>query len=402
MKKIPRFGLLVALLLVAVLTVAALPAAVLALAHPIACYGDVTLDFAPAPVGTVIDIYIGADATPSATTTVTAAGDYDYGPVQLWEDDSRHGEALSYTVNGFAATTVPASPVFGWENQEVDLTAVSGPQPPQVTTNAATGKTHNSATLNGNLDIGEYTSVNVYFEYGLTATYGSMSGVANVGASGAFSQSIGGLTPSTLYHFRAVADTVLPSNSVSDLGGDLTLTTLVGPDWPHDVSLGTGLNIISTPVWLDSASDTVSDIIPTGYNGGYRWTGTSFASLTTSYVWKPLEAFYVDVDAGTTATFVPTTDMKAPNTRTLGSNRWYLIGASPLDGFGTQTMDVVLAGLANNWVNVVKPPLNQAGGSCTVATANTLSLSEFEGALVFVGSATTRTIVGFCVTPLEP
>ena len=401
MKKIPRFGLLVALLLVAVLTVAALPAAVLALANPIACYGDVTLDTAAAPVGTVINIYIGTDVTATATTTVTTAG--QYGPVQVWEDDSRHGEALSYTVNGFAATTDPASPVFGWANQEVDLTAVSGPQPPQVTTNAATGETHNSATLNGNLDIGGYTSVNVYFQYGLTAAYGSTSGVANVGASGAFSQSIGGLTPSTTYHFRAVADTVLPANSVSDLGGDLTFTTSLGPDWPHDVSLGTGLNIISTPIWLDSASDTVSDIIPPAdYNGGYRWTGTSFASLSTSYVWKPLEAFYVDVDAGTTATFVPTTDMKAPNTRVLQSNKWYLIGSSPLDGFGTQTMDVVLAGLANNWVNVVKPPLNQAGGSCTLATANTLSLSEFEGALVFVGAGTTRTIVGFCTTPLEP
>ena len=400
MRKIPRFGLLVALLLVAVLTVAALPAAVLATSHPIACHGDVTLDAAAAPVGTVILIYVGADVTSSATTTVTTAG--EYGPVQLWEDDSRHGEALSYTVGGFAATTVPASPVFGWANQDVDLTAVSGPQPPQVTTNAATLVTHNSATLNGNLDIGEYTSVNVYYQYGLTTSYGSTSGVANVGASGAFSQSIGGLTPSTLYHFRAVADTVLPANSVTDLGGDLTFTTLVGPDWPHDVSLGAGLNVISTPVWLDSDSDTVADIIPTGYNGGYRWTGTTFTSLTTSWVWKPLEAFYVDVDAGTTATFVPTTDMKAPNTRTLASKRWYLIGSSPLDGFGTQTMDVVLAGLGTNWVNVVKPPLNQAGGSCTVATASTLSLSEFEGAFVYVGALTTRTIVGFCITPLEP
>ncbi|MCK4963685.1 MAG: hypothetical protein KAS54_01285, partial [Dehalococcoidia bacterium] len=63
MRKIPRFGLLVALLLVAVLTVAALPAAVLATSHPIACHGDVTLDAAAAPVGTVILIYVGADVT---------------------------------------------------------------------------------------------------------------------------------------------------------------------------------------------------------------------------------------------------------------------------------------------------------------------------------------------------
>ena len=116
----------------------------------------------------------------------------------------------------------------------------------------------------------------------------------------------------------------------------------------------------------------------------------------------PLEAFYVDVNAGTTATFVPTTDMKAPNTRTFYGNRWYLVGSSPLylDGFADQTMDVVLAGLANNWVNVVKPPLNQAGGSCTAANADTLVLPAFEGAWVFVGTVLTGTIVGFCYTPL--
>ena len=125
MRKIHRFGLLVGLLLVGALVVAAYPAPVLAGAHPIACYGDVSLGGSPAPVGTAIGIYIGADATPSATTTVTTAG--QYGPVQLWADESRHGQALSYKVNGFPATTNPANPVFGWGNQEVDLEGINGP-----------------------------------------------------------------------------------------------------------------------------------------------------------------------------------------------------------------------------------------------------------------------------------
>jgi hypothetical protein len=168
--------------------------------------------------------------------------------------------------------------------------------------------------------------------------------------------------------------------------------------------LGEGLNIVSTPVQLDEDFDTVAEIIPVGYNGGFRWSGSAWVDIA-GWVWKPLEAFYVDVDAGATATFVATTDTLAPITRTLLiPNKWYLVGSSPLwdGGFADQTMDVVLAGLDTNFTNVVKPPLNQAGGSCTWMNADTLVLPPFEGVWVLTGSGLNKTIAGFCTTPLGP
>ena len=95
--------------------------------------------------------------------------------------------------------------------------------------------------------------------------------------------------------------------------------------------------------------------------------------------------------------------MKAPNTRTLASNKWYLIGSSPFGGSGCQTMDEVLVNLVSNWSIVVQPTAaNQAGDSCTVDTPTALTLCAYEGAFVYVGAGTTRTIVGFCTTPLKP
>ena len=162
MRKIPLLGLPVSLLLVAVLLVAAITApAVLATSTPMLTWGDVTLDGSAAPVGTTVDVYVGADTVASASFTVTTAG--QYGSIVVFADDSRYGEALTYEVNGFVGTKQgPDAGVFGLANQEVDLAAVSGPQPPTVTTGTASGVTHSSATLNGNLDIGAYSTAKAY------------------------------------------------------------------------------------------------------------------------------------------------------------------------------------------------------------------------------------------------
>jgi len=392
------------------LTTALLVAAVMAVAIPMAVEAGypyspfectVFVDGDPADAGLPVQGYIGGVAkglggVPVDTGDPPATADNECMLI-LDITDAEIGQEVTFKVDGILATTSPSHVYASASPQTVQLDITSS-IPPTVTTVAASPVSDESATLRGTLDtMGEFTSVDVYFKYGLTDSYGSTTSAVTKTATGPFSAPISGLDPVTEYHYMAVGG----YDSQDAVGLDMTFTTLAEPVWPHELSLGDGLNIISTPVWLDSASDTVADIIPTGYNGGYRWTGTSFVSLSAYYVWKPLEAFYVDVDAGTTATFDPTSDMKAPNTRTLYSNRWYLIGSSPFGGSGCQTMDDVLVNLANNWSIVVKPTAaNQTGASCTVNNP-ALTLCAYEGAFVYVGAGTTRTIVGFCNMPVD-
>lgn len=380
MRKIPRFGSLAAMLMVAVLLVAAISTPVLAFAHPCPCYGTVTLDGDPAPVGTVIEIFIGQDGTPSDTYLVEKEGEY---LTDVWADSDRDDEELRYTVGGFPALQ---KGVFGNEGQEIDLTATTGPQPPQVTTNDANPIGHNSATLNGYVDIGEYSPVIVYFEYDGLKTP-EMSRVAD----GAFSYPVTGLNPLTTYNFKAVAE----YDTSTVMGNPRSFTTMEGPEWPITIPLNENTwNVISTPVWLDKDYDRSDEILSGDDWDGLRWTGSRWSSLSKSYTWEPLEAFYVTGSDG--ATFHPMVpedgEPMVPNDRKLSRDKWALIGSSPVDGKSDMAIGDVLAGLNDNYVNVFIPA---SGASCTVGNCDGITLQAFSGAWVFVGGESTRTIVGF-------
>lgn len=91
--------------------------------------GDVTVDGADAPVGTVIDVYVGTEATARATTTVTVPGEY---AVVLEGTDADVGLAVTFMFGTLTATATPANPLFArYAPQTVDLAfvAVVGPQP---------------------------------------------------------------------------------------------------------------------------------------------------------------------------------------------------------------------------------------------------------------------------------
>jgi len=100
---------------------------------------------------------------------------------------------------------------------------------PTVTTLAATAITGTGATLNGSANPQNEGVMITSFEYGLTVGYGStapavptpVSGVSTVNISAI----IGGLTPSTLYHFRAKG----MIGATPYYGLDLTFTTLALP-----------------------------------------------------------------------------------------------------------------------------------------------------------------------------
>ena len=129
MRRIPLLRLPLSLLLVAVLVIAALP--IVALAQQpsqvanMLIWGNVTLDGTAAQIGTTVEIFIGADTTPSGSRDVFAAG--EYGGIVVSALDTRFGEDLTYKVNGIVATKRgPDDGVFGLKNQVVNLEAISG------------------------------------------------------------------------------------------------------------------------------------------------------------------------------------------------------------------------------------------------------------------------------------
>ena len=96
---------------------------------------------------------------------------------------------------------------------------------PAVVSTAATVVTINTATLNGTINANNAT-VTSGFEYGLTAAYGTAVAGVPASVTGAtvtpVNAAISGLTPCTLYHYRAKGI----SGGLTVNGADMTFTTL--------------------------------------------------------------------------------------------------------------------------------------------------------------------------------
>jgi len=100
--------------------------------------------------------------------------------------------------------------------------------PPTVTTDAAAPVTTTTAQLNGTVNANG-TSTTVTFEYGTTTGYGTTVTADQSPATGnadtAVSKAISGLTPGTVYHYRAVG----VNAHGTTYGEDRTFITTVGP-----------------------------------------------------------------------------------------------------------------------------------------------------------------------------
>ncbi len=116
---------------------------------------------------------------------------------------------------------------------EREVTVLPPAQPPEATSAPATGVTDTGASLNGSVNpMGRKTTFR--FEYGTTTAYGSVTSTASAGSGSSavpVSAPVGGLAPSTTYHFRLSATNV--ANTVH--GGDLTFTTAATPPPPPPV-----------------------------------------------------------------------------------------------------------------------------------------------------------------------
>jgi hypothetical protein len=153
-----------------------------------------------------------------------------------------------------------------------DQSFVTTAQAPTAQTQAATLITASSATLNSYVDPAG-ASTTIYYQYGLTTSYGSTTITGNIGTSaGNYGTSISSLSPGTIYHFRIVAY----NSGGTTYGGDMSFTTTS--------SAPTAQTLAATLVTTTSASLNGS-INPNGADTtAYFQYGltTSYGSTTTS------------------------------------------------------------------------------------------------------------------------
>jgi hypothetical protein len=138
----------------------------------------------------------------------------------LFEVDKGRRQIFKFTPGGQRSTFIASG------LSEPTFIALERPTPtptPAVTTNPATFVASNSATLNGLVDPHGLPTT-VYFQYGTTTSYGSLttSQSQTGNTSQTISANIGGLSASTMYHFRIVAH----NNGGMSLDADRAFTTL--------------------------------------------------------------------------------------------------------------------------------------------------------------------------------
>ena len=140
-----------------------------------------------------------------------------------------------------------------------------------VTTQPAVNIIANAATLESSVNPGGATT-SVYFQYGPTISYGSLTSTSTVSAGNStlnISNTVTGLLAGTSYHFRAIAS----NTSGTVQGGDLSFTpplfTLTNSALPALAS--------SSVAWADFNNDGKLDIL---------LAGTTASFSLTSQVWQ--------------------------------------------------------------------------------------------------------------------
>ena len=144
------------------------------------------------------------------------------------------------------------------------MTYVAYPTPPTVATVAAGAITTTNALLNATVNPNA-DGTTLYFQYGLTTSYGSSSMTNIVGTtSGSYGLSVSNLIAGTTYHFRAAAY----NHAGTNYGSDLSFTTASGGGLAVPVITGFG------------RTNGISYVsFSTGNSGTYTLRGTNSAGL---------------------------------------------------------------------------------------------------------------------------
>lgn len=195
-----------------------------------------------------------------------------YGSTTTWQSGFNTGQSFNQAITGLTVNTIYH---FRAVARHADLSTVNGADmsfitttlgAPTVTTVAATGVTNAEATLQGSItSLGDYSPVYAYFQYGLTASYGTTTTEQTKTSVTSYSQAISGLTTSTTYHYRSV---IRYNTSSYAYGSDTTLTTT------GTVTLGAPTNL--------SASRSTGQIV-LSWTKGSNAVNTMVRRSTTTY-----------------------------------------------------------------------------------------------------------------------
>ncbi|MBI4303659.1 MAG: hypothetical protein HY665_04920, partial [Chloroflexi bacterium] len=253
----------------------------------------------------------------------------------------------------------------------------------------------------------------------------NVSGTTEAGATVTVSVNSGAAAPATVtgtnWSFNA---TLVPGeNSIvvmaTDAAGNTAtpppVSILVNVQAPPSfvVNLLAGWNMLSTPVKLSANAQRMDQVFTAQQTANieimYGWVGGQWRQISGSDALLPLDAFYVKVKPGLTATanLVPSPDLSSPASRNLsvGLN---LIGVAPaleLGAFPGKSLDQLLASIvqaaagARGFSIVISPPHNQTGWTYAVGgQVPGPTLLPFKGYWVVMDNA--DTLFGFSTTPL--
>ena len=241
------------------------------------------------------------------------------------------------------------------------------PQAPiEVSTSSASDITSNSAVLRGYLSsMGPYTSVTVWFQWGSSAGYGNNTIQQTVYEPGPFSMDISGLSPNSMYNFRAAAKPDVIGVSTA-YGSPQSFST------PGAASLAVSTGSVS--------GVTNNSATPVGYLeslGGYR----------NSYVW---------FQWGTTTAYGQTTTMQTMYSP--GTFNYTLQGLNPGTTYHyralavpTQAGGMTVHGFDSIFTTTAAPGIRVSTSTATGVTAQS---ATFNGYLTSMG-ASSNTYVWF-------
>jgi len=243
----------------------------------------------------VLNGFLISDGGETCSVRFQWGTDTTYGTDTTWQGGKTSSTSFGQDITGLTSnTTYHFRAQAKWADETtssgIDQTFVTtATGVPTITTSSAAGITTTSATLQGILSsLGDYSSVYVSFEYGLTPAYGTTTADQTKTAVGGFNTNISGLTPNQTYHFRAR----VRYDSSYAYGSDVSfVTTALGAP---SITTITAAEVIGSSAKLQGTLDSLGNYSPVYVYFEYGQT-VSYGVITAEQTKTSAGGFYQTV-----------------------------------------------------------------------------------------------------------